>query len=76
MSGMLTDNRAQGAFEYVLLLAGVILVTVIAILILRGSVLPSVNRQINNNIAGFQNTTKFTVVCNTTGGNYSNCTMS
>ena len=64
------NNRAQGAFEYVLLLAGVILVAVIAILILRGNVLPSINNQINNNLAGFQNSTNFNVTCNGT-----NCSM-
>lgn len=65
------DNRAQGAFEYVLLLAGVILVAVIAILILRGNVLPSVNNQINSNLQGFNNVTKFNVSCNNTAGNCS-----
>lgn len=48
-------SRAQGAFEYVLLLAGILLVAVIAVLILRGNVFPSVNSQIGNNQQAYNN---------------------
>jgi len=39
-------SRGQGAFEYILLLAGVLLVVVLAIVILRGGVLSTANNQI------------------------------
>ncbi len=42
----LKERRAQGAFEYILLLAGVLLIVVLAIIILRGSVLGSANNQL------------------------------
>lgn len=42
-------KRAQGAFEYILLLAGVLLVVVLAIVILRSSVLPAAQQQVGNN---------------------------
>ena len=44
------DEKAQGAFEYILLLAGVLLIVVLAIIILRGSVLNQGNQQIVSNI--------------------------
>ncbi len=46
----LRDRKAQGAFEYILLLAGVLLIVVLAIIILRGSVLTTANAQIQNQI--------------------------
>lgn len=54
------EERAQGAFEYVLLLAGILLVAVIAILILRGNIFPSANNQIQQNINSFKNITNAT----------------
>ncbi len=60
------EERAQGAFEYVLLLAGILLVAVIAILILRGSVFPSANGQIQSNINSYINRTNATL--NASGG--------
>ena len=44
------DEKAQGAFEYILLLAGVLLIVVLAIIILRGSVLNQGNQQIVSNM--------------------------
>jgi len=46
------QKRGQGAFEYILLLAGVLLVVILAVVILRGGVLT----QANNQIAGSLNT--------------------
>ncbi len=40
------SKRAQGAFEYLLLAAGVLLIVVVAITILRGNVLSSAQNQI------------------------------
>lgn len=59
------NQKAQGAFEYVLLLAGIILIAVIAILILRNSVLPSANAQLQTSTAQYRNSVNFT--CNSTG---------
>ena len=51
------SRKAQGAFEYILLLAGVLLIVVLAIIILRGSVLTTANAQIQaqTNAIGTQN---------------------
>jgi uncharacterized protein (UPF0333 family) len=49
------EEKAQGAFEYVLLLAGILLVAVIAILILRGNIFPSANNTLQNNLKIFTN---------------------
>ncbi len=71
---VLSTQRSQGAFEYVLLLAGIILIAVLAILILRGSVLPTINNQVSNNTHAWDNVTNVnctvvsgTPVCNYTG---------
>lgn len=52
------DNRAQGAFEYILLLAGVLLLAVFITIILRSSVLPSSSTQLNTSIGAWQNSTR------------------
>ena len=59
------DDDAQGAFEYILLLAGVLLIVVIAIVILRNSVLPSANEQLNQSTGNYRNV----VQLNCTGPN-------
>ncbi len=59
------NQKAQGAFEYVLLLAGIILIAVIAILILRNSVLPSANAQLQSSTGQYTNEVNFT--CNASG---------
>ncbi|MBU1196902.1 class III signal peptide-containing protein [Candidatus Micrarchaeota archaeon] len=51
------DRKAQGAFEYILLLAGVLLIVVLAIIILRGSVLGSANNQITTGVETWKNNT-------------------
>ena len=51
----LKERRAQGAFEYILLLAGVLLIVVLAIIILRGSVLGAANNQIQSGIGAVGN---------------------
>lgn len=48
------DDRAQGALEYILLLAGVLLIVVIAVVILRNNVLPSANNQINSSLGNWR----------------------
>ncbi len=48
------DDRAQGALEYILLLAGVLLIVVIAVVILRNNVIPSANTQINQSIGNWR----------------------
>lgn len=59
------NQRAQGAFEYVLLLAGIILIAVIAILILRQSVLPTANAQLQASTVQYANSVNLT--CNASG---------
>lgn len=49
--------RAQGAFEYILLLAGILLVVILAIVILRGGVLSAANNQITGSLGVFSNLT-------------------
>jgi outer membrane protein assembly factor BamB len=39
-----TRNRAQGAFEYILLLAGILLIVVVVIMLLRGSIAGQANQ--------------------------------
>ncbi len=52
-------KRGQGAFEYTLLLAGILLVAVIAVVILRESVLPSANKAISDNVNAYNQLTCF-----------------
>ncbi len=59
------DDRAQGAFEYVLLLAGIMLVAVLVIVLLKTSVLPSANEQLNQSIGNWRQVVKL----NCTGAN-------
>jgi hypothetical protein len=52
------DDRAQGAFEYILLLAGVLLIVVLVIIILRNTVLTgTVGTQINSTLNTWANLT-------------------
>jgi len=44
------SNRGQGAFEYILLLAGILLIVILAIVILRGGVLSAANNQISGSL--------------------------
>ncbi len=59
------DDRAQGAFEYILLLAGTLLIVVVVILILRNSILPQVSSQLNDSVGNYHNV----VSLNCTGPN-------
>ena len=52
------DDRAQGAFEYVLLLAGIMLVAVLVIALLKSSVLPSTNEQLNQSVGNWRQVVK------------------
>ena len=52
------DDRAQGAFEYVLLLAGIMLVAVLVIVLLKSAVLPSTNEQLNQSIGNWRQVVK------------------
>ncbi|MBI5636152.1 class III signal peptide-containing protein [Candidatus Micrarchaeota archaeon] len=49
------DDRGQGAFEYVLLIAGVLLIVILVVLILRGNVLGSAKTQIDYGIGNYTN---------------------
>jgi len=52
------DDRGQGAFEYILLLAGVLLIVVLVIIILRNTILTgTVNEQINESLNRWVNLT-------------------
>jgi uncharacterized protein (UPF0333 family) len=68
------DNKAQGAFEYVLLLAGILLIVILVIVILRSSVLNQANAQIRQNTNTIQQLTNCTQINSTTvqcgGTNY------
>ena len=44
------DNKAQGAFEYILLLAGILLVVILVVVILRNSIVNQSNNQIGSNL--------------------------
>ncbi len=56
--GFSSDERAQGAFEYVLLLAGIMLVAVLVIVVLKSAVLPSTNEQLNQSIGNWRQVVK------------------
>lgn len=52
------DDRAQGAFEYILLLAGVLLIVVFVIIILRNTIMTgTVRTQLNASINTWANLT-------------------
>lgn len=59
------DDRAQGAFEYVLLLAGIMLVAVLVIVLLKSAVLPATNEQLNQSVGNWRQVVKL----NCTGPN-------
>lgn len=63
--GLKVDDRGQGAFEYVLLLAGILLVAVLVIVLLKSTVLPSANEQLNQSIGNWRQIVKL----NCTGTN-------
>lgn len=56
------DNRGQGAFEYILLLAGILLIVILVIVILRSSVLSQANAQITSNVNTFTSLTNCTTI--------------
>jgi len=57
------DERAQGAFEYILLLAGVLLIVVLVIIILRNTILTgTVSTQINESLKRWVNLTNASTV--------------
>ena len=64
----LSRRRGQGAFEYILLLAGVLLIVVLAIIILKNSVLGNANTQIQNNTQAYSAQTCTTQYTNATTG--------
>ncbi|MBI3588495.1 hypothetical protein HY995_05315 [Candidatus Micrarchaeota archaeon] len=51
------EEKSQGAFEYVLLLAGILLVVVMAIVILRSSVITGAQEQVNSSVGAYRNAT-------------------
>ncbi len=58
------EQKAQGAFEYLLLLGGVLLIAVLVVLILRGGVFSQAKHTIDVNTNAWVNLT-----------NTSNCTL-
>ena len=57
------DDRAQGAFEYILLLAGVLLIVVLVIIILRNTIVTgTVGEQINETLAKWSNLTNASTI--------------
>ncbi len=50
-----SDERGQSSFEYVMIAAGAILIVTIALLILRRSVIPSINEQAGQSMGNFSN---------------------
>jgi len=54
------DKKAQGAFEYILLLAGVLLIVILVIVILRSGILSQANQQIRENVNVFRGLTNCT----------------
>jgi len=51
------DEKAQGAFEYLLLLAAVLLIVVLTILILKGDVLRPSQETVTENMGAYSNFT-------------------
>lgn len=68
------DEKAQGAFEYLLLLAGILLIVILVVVILRGSGLNQANQEIQQNIRTLGNLTNCTnynaTIVNCGGINY------
>ncbi len=48
---LISEEKAQGAFEYIMLVAGVLLVVVLAIVVLRSSVLPGAGAQLGQGVS-------------------------
>ncbi len=59
------DRKAQTSLEYILLLAGVLLIVILVIIIMRGNVFDSANNTIQDNYKTFNSSTDI-----------SNCTLS
>jgi parallel beta-helix repeat protein len=50
----MNNRRAQGAFEYVLLLAGILLIVVVVITVLRSSIIPAANQTLQGGLQQWQ----------------------
>ena len=59
------DDRAQGAFEYILILAGVLLIVVVVVLVLRDTILPQTRAQLKESVGQYRNVVRL----NCTGPN-------
>lgn len=53
------DDKGQGAFEYVLLIAGVLLIVILVVLILRGNVLGSATQQIEYGVGNYSDVVNY-----------------
>ena len=53
-------KKSQGAFEYILLLGGILLIVVVSVIIMRTSVLNQANQQIGGNVNEWQDVTDAT----------------
>lgn len=51
----LREEKGQSSFEYVLIAAGAILVVTIALVIIRRTVLPTINEQAGQSLGNFSN---------------------
>ncbi|MEK6924159.1 MAG: hypothetical protein AABW54_02890 [Candidatus Micrarchaeota archaeon] len=49
------DDSAQGAVEYTLLVAGVLLIVIAVVVMLRNTVLPSARDQLNDSLGSYRN---------------------
>ena len=49
LSRMLADETAQGAFEYVLLISGVMMIVATIVVVLRSAVVPEIGGQVTDN---------------------------
>ena len=52
---MMSEEDAQGAFEYVLLISGVMMVVATVVLVLRSAVVPEVGGQVTENAHELRN---------------------
>lgn len=65
-SQMLADEKAQGAFEYVLLISGVMMIVATVVVVLRSVVVPEIGGQVTENakeLRGLLNCTNSNGTC-------------
>jgi len=55
LSAMLAEEKAQGAFEYVLLISGVMMIVATVVVVLRSAVVPQIGGQVTENANELRN---------------------